>query len=96
MRVRVVVQSLRGEEADESVYRKSQKDLKDNLDNIPLIPQEVRDLFQVYAGFCSTSCHYTRSYSSRLLHLKITLCGILKCAIDIAFSHPLFSPPSDI
>ena len=47
MRVRVVVQSLRGEEADESVYRKSQKDLKDNLDNIPLIPQEVRDLFQV-------------------------------------------------
>ena len=47
MRVRVVVQSLRGEEAVESVYRNSQKDLKDNLDNIPLIPQEVRDLFQV-------------------------------------------------
>ena len=29
------------------MYRRSQKDLKDNLDNIPSIPQEVRDLFQV-------------------------------------------------
>ena len=27
------------------MYRRSQKDLKDNLDNIPSIPQEVRDLF---------------------------------------------------
>jgi hypothetical protein len=35
------MQSLRGEEADDNVYRKSQKDLKDNLDNIAMIPQEV-------------------------------------------------------
>ena len=41
------MQSLRGEPADDMVYRKSQKDLKDNLDNIAMIPQEVRDLFQV-------------------------------------------------
>lgn len=35
------MQSLRGEEADDNVYRKSQKDLKDNLDNIAMIPLEV-------------------------------------------------------
>ena len=29
------------------VYRKSQKELKDNLENIPAIPVEVRELFQV-------------------------------------------------
>ena len=45
--MRCCAQSLRGEEADDLVYRKSQKELKDNLDNIPTIPQEVRDLFQV-------------------------------------------------
>ena len=41
------MQSLRGEEADDNVYRKSQKDLKDNLDNIAMIPQEV------YISLCS-------------------------------------------
>ena len=43
------MQSLRGEEADDNVYRKSQKDLKDNLDNIAMIPQEV------YISLCSLS-----------------------------------------
>ena len=42
------MQALRGEEADENIYRRAgQKDLKDNLENVAAIPQEVRDLFQV-------------------------------------------------
>mmetsp|Transcript_23647 Transcript_23647/g.76981 ORF Transcript_23647/g.76981 Transcript_23647/m.76981 type:complete len:978 (-) Transcript_23647:76-3009(-) len=40
-------QALRAEEADETVYRKANKELKDNLEGIPGIPQSVKELFQI-------------------------------------------------
>jgi len=76
------VQSLRGDEADDMVYRKSQKDLKDNLENIPMIPQEVRDLFQV-------SLLYEQEPSDKnfkAMHSKV----VQMCAEDIKTSARLF------
>jgi hypothetical protein len=86
MRVRVVVQSLRGEEADESVYRKSQKDLKDNLDNIPLIPQEVRDLFQV----CRLLEHLVPLLPLVLI-APLTLKDHIMRTTEICYRHSVFS-----
>jgi len=74
--------SLRGDEADDMVYRKSQKDLKDNLENIPMIPQEVRDLFQV-------SLLYEQEPTDKnfkAMHSKV----VQMCAEDIKTSARLF------
>jgi len=64
------------------VYRKSQKDLKDNLENIPMIPQEVRDLFQV-------SLLYEQEPTDKnfkAMHSKV----VQMCAEDIKTSARLF------